>query len=393
MTAFNFDEVIDRRGTHCAKWDGLRQRFGISDPDMIPMWVADMDFRACPPVTEALQSLIDHGVHGYYGDDSGARESVVDWMTTRHGWTPEPGWITWVHGLVAGIGFSIQAFTQPGDGVVVFSPVYHMFANTIRAAGRTVIESELRQVQGRYQMDLEQLARDLPANAKMVLFCSPHNPGGRVWTEAEITALAQFCDARGLILVSDEIHHDLVYSEATHHVTHKTAPGIADRLVTLVAPTKTFNIAGCLTGVVVISNPEMRQAFVAAKAAAGSGAANRFGMIGLEAAYKGGGPWLDALVPYLQANRDHMARAVAEVIPGVRVMPLEATYLAWLDFAETGLSPEEVIAKVEGEAKIVTNKGPTFGTGGASFLRFNFACSRATLDRALERLADTFALA
>ncbi|MEO1493444.1 MAG: MalY/PatB family protein [Pseudomonadota bacterium] len=387
--AFDFDDVIDRRGTHSAKWDGMQARFGHTDPDIIPMWVADMDFRAPPAVTEALTAAVQHGVYGYYGDDSTARQATADWLTTRHGWTPDTDWISWVHGLVAGIGFSIQAFTEPGDGVVVFSPVYHMFGNTIRASGRTVIESELRNVQGRYEMDLEALGRDLDPSARLVLLCSPHNPGGRVWTEAELTALAAFCAERDLILVSDEIHCDLVYSGATHLFTAKAAPGILDRLVTLVAPTKTFNIAAALTGSVIISNPDLRKKFRAAQAAAGSGAANRFGMIALEAAFKGGAPWLDALVPYLEANRDHLAAAVAGM-PGLRAMHLEATYLSWIDFSDLGMDAAEVTRKVETEAKIAVNRGPTFGTGGEGWLRFNFACPRATLDTAMGRLGDVF---
>ncbi|MEL7468982.1 MAG: PatB family C-S lyase [Pseudomonadota bacterium] len=389
--AFDFDTVIDRRGTHSVKWDGMRGRLGLSAEDQIPMWVADMDFAAPPSVNEAIRGLVKHGVHGYYGDDSTLRAAVAGWMATRHGWEADPDWMSWVHGLVAGIGFSIQAFTEPGDGVVVFSPVYHMFGNTVRAAGRTLIESELRQVQGRYEMDLDQLAADLPENARMVLFCSPHNPGGRVWTADEITALANFCADRDLILLSDEIHHDLVYSGAKHLVTHKTAPHIADRLVTLAAPTKTFNIAGSLTGGVLISNPEMRKKFADAKAACGSGASNRFGMVAAEAAYRGGAEWLDTLVPYLQANRDQLDKAVAEHMPGVRSMPLEATYLAWLDFSGLDKNMAEVTKMVEHQARIAVNKGGTFGQGGDGWLRFNFACPRATLDEAIGRLAEVFA--
>ena len=387
---FDFDQVIDRRGTHCSKWDGMAGRFpGVQD-DTIPMWVADMDFRGPPAASQALRDMADHGVHGYYGDDSGMRAAVADWMAARHGWRPEEGWMSWVHGLVAGIGFSLQAFSEPGDAVVVFSPVYHMFANTVRAAGRSLFEAELRHVQGRYEMDLDALGRDLPPNARMVLLCSPHNPGGRVWTAEELGALAEFCAARDLVLVSDEIHCDLVFDGATHLPTHKVAPGIADRLVTLVAPTKTFNLAACLTGCVIISNAEMRRKFNAAKAACGSGAVNRFGMMVAEAAYRDGAPWLDALLPYLQANRDHLAAVVAREIPGVRPMHLEATYLAWLDFSGLDASPEEVTRRVFEDARIAVNKGPTFGKGGESFLRFNFACPRATLDAALDRLISAF---
>lgn len=387
---FDFNKVVDRRGTHSVKWDGMGARFGLTAEDQIPMWVADMDFPAPPSVNAAIQGLVDHGVHGYYGNDATMREAVCDWYRARHDWEIDPDWLSWVHGLVAGIGFSIQAFTEKGDGVVVFSPVYHMFGNTVRAAGRTLIESELKHVQGRYEMDLDQLAEDLPDNARMVLFCSPHNPGGRVWTREEIRALADFCAERDLILVSDEIHNELVYSGARHIMTANAAPEIADRLVTLVAPTKTFNIAGCLTGCVAMSNPEMRKKFANAKAAVGSGAANRFGMTAAEAAYRGGGDWLDALVPYLQANRDHLDAAVAQHMPGVRSMKLESTYLAWLDFSGLGRDMAEVTRMVEHEARIAVNKGGTFGKGGDTWLRFNFACPRATLDEAIGRLAEVF---
>lgn len=388
--AFDFDTVIDRRGTHSAKWDGMADRFGIHNEDQIPMWVADMDFAAPQPVTDALTALVTQRVHGYFGNDAPARGAVVDWMSTRHGWHADPGWITWVHGLVAGIGFSIQALTEPGDAVVVFSPVYHMFGNTVRAAGRTLHQSKLTEVQGRYEMDLDRLAVELPTNARMVLLCSPHNPGGRVWTHQELKALSEFCIERNLILVSDEIHCDLVFDDAVHIPTAVACPDILSRLVTLVAPTKTFNIAGALTGSVIISDPEMRRRFAAAKAACGSGASNRFGMVALEAAYRGGAPWLDALLPYLQSNRDRLDQALAQSVPGARAMPLEATYLSWIDFNALGLPGDDVTRRVEEVARITVNKGPTFGLGGDGWLRFNFACPRATLETALGRLADAF---
>ncbi|MEM7188263.1 MAG: aminotransferase class I/II-fold pyridoxal phosphate-dependent enzyme, partial [Pseudomonadota bacterium] len=301
---------------------------------------------------------------------------------------PEADWITTVHGLVSGIGLTVQAMTEPGDGVIVFAPVYHMFGNTIRAAGRRVIESPLREIQGRYEMDFEALD-ELSDGAKMVLLCSPHNPGGRVWNVEELRQLADFCERRGLILVSDEIHMDLVFSESTHTIMAKAAPEVLDRLVTLVAPTKTFNIAGALTGFPIISNPELRQKFAAQKAACGLGAANRFGTIAATAAYQHGAAWLDALIPYLQSNRDRLDQAVAENLPGVRSMRLEATYLAWLNFSGLGLSPAEVLDKINKDARIVVNDGPSFGLGGDNWLRFNFACPRQTLETAIERLIAT----
>ena len=389
--AFDFDEVIDRRGTHSSKWDSLGPLFGLTGPDAIPMWVADMDFAAPPSVLAALETLIEQRVFGYFGDFGELNGALSDWLTTRHGWTPDPGWIGWSHGLVAGIGFCVNALTERGEGVVVFSPVYHAFGRTIRAAGRDLIESRLINEQGRYRMDLETLDRELPAHARIVVLCSPHNPGGRVWTADELRELADFCRDRDLILISDEIHCDLVFPGATHQVMAKVAPDILDRLILMTAPTKTFNLASALTGATIIPNAEIREKVTAFKMGCGSNAVNRVGAAMATAAYQGGADWLDALIPYLQGNRDFIDRAVAERLPGVRSMPLEATYLSWLDFSGTGLPPDEVVRRVEKVAQIAVNKGPTFGAGGESWLRFNFACPRATVERAMDRLAEAFA--
>ncbi len=386
---FDFDQVINRRGTHSAKWDAMGVKFGLEGDDLIPMWVADMDFQAPPAVNEAVRALTEHGIHGYFGDDAEMKEAVIGWCRDRHGWTPESDWISTTHGLVSAIGLAIQGMSEPGDGVIVFSPVYHMFGNTVRATGRRLIESPLKEIQGRYEMDFDGLDA-ISDGARIVLLCSPHNPGGRVWTAQELRQLADFCVRRDLILISDEIHMDLVFSERTHTMTALAAPDIMDRLVTLVAPTKTFNIAGALTGFPIIGDPGLRGKFMAAKAASGVGAANRFGTIAATAAYRDGADWLDALVPYLQANRDLLDQAVAENMPGVRSMRLEATYLSWLNFSGTGLDPKEALAKVNQDARIAVNAGPAFGSGGEEWLRFNFACPRVTLETAIARLGDVF---
>jgi len=387
---FDFDELIDRRGTHSAKWDAIGNVVKDPAPDTIPMWVADMDFRAAPAVNEAIRDLAGHGVHGYFGDDGGYKDALSNWLEKRHGWMPDPEWMTHSPGIVSALGLAIQAYSGPEDGVVVFSPVYHMFAHMVRANGRRLIESPLKQIQGRYEMDLDGLKALIDRNTKLVLLCSPHNPGGRVWSAEELTALADFCLANDLILISDEIHQDLVFDGSSHHVTAKVAPQIADRLVTCVAGTKTFNIAGALTGTAIISNPEMRDAFRARKMAAGLAANNRFGMVVCEAAYTHGEAWLDALLPYLQANRDHFDAVVAERLPGVRSMRLEATYLAWLDFGGTGLTQDEIYERIERKARIAINRGDRFGAGGEKWVRFNFACPRARLDEGLDRLTAAF---
>lgn len=388
--AFDFDEVIPRRGTHASKIDGLAARYGITDPDVIAMTVADMDFRSPPAVNEAVRAAAEHGVHGYFGGDEEMKQAVAGWLATRHSWAPDPAWIGTSQGLVSAIGLCIQAFTEPGEAVVVFSPVYHMFGSIVRSTGRPLHESELKVVQGRHEMDLERLGEELPPNARMMLLCSPHNPGGRVWSEAELKEVARFCIERDLILVSDEIHHDLVFPGATHHVTARAAPEVCDRLVTLVAPSKTFNIAGGQVGFTIISNPEMRARLHRVNAAAGLGSPNRIGALMATAAYAQGAGWLDALIPYLAANRDRLNGTLAERIPGVRPMPLASTYLAWVDFSALGLPADELFRRCVERGKVAPHKGKIFGKGGEGWLRFNFALPRPVLDRAVEGLVEAF---
>jgi cystathionine beta-lyase len=387
---FDFDEVIDRRGTHCSKWDKMQALYGVSPDDGIAMWVADMDFRPPPPVTRALQAEIDHGVHGYFGDDGACKAAIVGWMRDRHAWDVDPAAIATTHGIVAGLALCLQAFTSPGDGVILFTPVYHAFFRVLRANGRAILESPLVQRDdGRYAMDLDALAAALTGRERMVVLCSPHNPGGRVWSPDELRALADFCTAHDLLLVSDEIHHDLLLGEDRHIPMPLAAPEIADRLVMLTAATKTFNLAGALTGNVIIPDPALRSRFAAVHAAAGT-SPNRFGMLAVAAAYAGGAPWLDALRRYLAGNAALLADGVA-AIPGVKPMPLDATYLAWVDFAGTGMEAPEFTARVERDARIAASHGTTFGTGGESFLRFNIATPRSRVEEAVRRLQAAFA--
>ncbi|HEU0223713.1 MAG TPA: MalY/PatB family protein [Paracoccaceae bacterium] len=385
---FDFDEVIDRRGTHSSKWDMMQAIYGLDPAEAIPMWVADMCFRAPHAVNEALAAAAAHGVHGYYGDDRSYREAIISWMARRHGWQVEPDWIATVHGLVTGTALCLQAFSAPGDAVVLFTPVYHAFHRIIRANDRAILQCPLDQVEGRYRMNLERLAGQLTGHERIVVFCSPHNPGGRVWEVGEIRALAEFCAAHDLVLVSDEVHHDLLMPGARHTVAALAAPEHLDRLVLMSATSKTFNLAGGMTGNVIIPDAALRQRFGHALQAAGGGP-NRFGMIMAEAAYRHGEPWLEVLRLYLDGNRRLFDEGM-QAIPGVRSMRLEATYLAWVDFAGTGLPAEEVLRLVEKEAKVVTNHGPTFGVGGESFLRFNLACPCAVVAEAVERIQAAF---
>ncbi len=385
----NFDEKINRIGTHSAKWDMMEKAYGVSPEGGIPMWVADMDFRPPQAVSDALQGMVDHGVFGYYGDDASYREAICGWMERRHGWSVRPEWIFTTHGLMNGTSLCLQAFTQKGDGVILFTPVYHAFARAIKASGRKVVESPLVNVDGRYGMDLEGLQGRLDGSEKMVILCSPHNPGGRVWSVAELQALAAFCVKNDLLLVSDEIHHDLVFAGHKHTVMPVAAPDIASRLVMMTATTKTFNIAGCHTGNVIIADPDLREVF-AAEMAAMELSGNSFGLVMAEAAYNGGEEWLAELLAYLDENR-RIFDAAINAIPGLKSMPLEATYLAWVDFSGTGMDAEEFTARIEKTARIAANHGDTFGTGGEKFLRFNLATPRALVEEAVERIKAAFA--
>ncbi len=385
---YDFDRMIDRRGTHSAKWDKMEDVYGVPNEDGIPMWVADMDFHAAPPIQRALDEMRRIGVYGYYGDDESYLAAIQWWMRHRHGWRVEAESIFTTHGLVNGTAMCVESFTAPGDGVVLMTPVYHAFARVIRAAGREVVECELSLNDGRYEMDFDAWDAQMTGRERMVILCSPHNPGGRVWTRAELEGVAAFAKRHDLILVSDEIHHDLVYGGATH-TPMSLIEGVEDRLVMMTATTKTFNIAGTHSGNVIIADPDMRNTFAARMAGLGI-SPNSFGLVMAEAAYTPeGAAWVDALVTYLDGNRDILDAALNS-IPGVKSMKMDATYLGWVDFSGTGMTPEEFTRRVEKDARIAVNHGPTFGKGGEMFLRFNFATQRPILIDAMQRMRAAF---
>jgi len=384
----NFDEKIDRHNTHSMKWDMMEKLYGVPAADGISMWVADMDFRAAPPIRAELERMAEHGVFGYYGDDASYRAAIVWWMQNRHGWDVDPASIFTTHGLVNGTALCVDTYTAPGDGVVLFTPVYHAFARVIRAAGREVVECELINNAGRYELDFERWDAQMSGREKLLVLSSPHNPGGRVWTREELEGIRDFCIRHDLILVSDEIHHDLVFPGTTH-IPFALIEGVEDRLVMMTSTTKTFNIAGVHAGNVTIPDPGLRKAFADRMAALGI-SGNSFGFHLAEAAYSPeGANWVDELVCYLDGNRRFFDDAVSG-IPGLASMPLESTYLAWVDFSGTGMAMEEFTRRVEQGARLAVNRGPTFGKGGENFLRFNLATPRSLVEEATTRLAEAF---
>ena len=385
----DFDEVIDRRGTHSSKWDTMEELYGVSPDSGLSMWVADMDFRAPKIIQEKLHGINSHGIYGYYGDYKEYNNSIKWWMKNRHNWEIDTSWIFTTHGLVNGTGLCIDAFTKPGDGIILFTPVYYQFSNLVEAARRKVVECPLKLIDNHYHFDFVAYERNLSGDEKMVILCSPHNPGGRVWTKNELQEVAKFAKKHDLVLVSDEIHHDLVYPNKSHTVMPIADPSVCDRLVMMTATTKTFNIAGAHSGNVIIPNPNLHQKFSQRIKALGI-SPNSFGLFMATAAYSPeGAQWLDELLHYIDGNRVIFDREV-DKIPGLSSMPLEGTYLAWVDFSGTGMEEEEFIYRVQEKAKIAVNHGSTFGTGGEKFLRFNLATPRTLVVEATKRLKDAF---
>ncbi|NJS39021.1 MAG: pyridoxal phosphate-dependent aminotransferase [Rhodobacteraceae bacterium] len=385
-----FDTPITRAGSHCVKWDMMQSLYGLSPDEGLAMWVADMEFRPPQVVQQAVERMAAHGVYGYFGDDSAYLAAIQWWMKTRHGWDVAADSIFTTHGLVNGTALCIDSFTAPGDGVILMTPVYHAFSRIIKAAGREVVECPLVLEGGVAKLDIAGWDARMTGREKMLILCSPHNPGGRVWTAGELRAVADFCQRHDLILVSDEIHHDLVFPGQKHTVMANAAPQVADRLVMMTATTKTFNIAGAHIGNVIIADPVLRKTFANKMNAMGI-SPNSFGMHMATAAYSPeGAAWVDDLMRYLDGNRRVFDDGIAR-IPGLRSTPLEATYLAWVDFSATGMMEGEFIERVQKVAKIATNHGTAFGTGGETYLRFNLACPRAQVVEAVDRLTRAFA--
>ena len=385
----NFDDPIDRRGTHCNQWDRMEQLYGVSPADGLAMWTADSDYATAPCVIEAIRKAADHGVFGYVAIYDDYLKAVQWWMKTRHGWDIETDWVLTAQGLGNAIALCLDVWTRPGDRVVTFNPVYMEFQSKVERAGRQIVQCPLKRVGDRYELDLEDAQSRLDGSEKMLIWCSPQNPSGRVWTKAELRAVADFAKRNDLLLISDEIHHDLVYPGQTFLPMHVVAPDITDRLVVLTAASKTFNIAGQRTGNMIIPDPGLRRAMVQ-RLNTLDYKPSTLSLFMIEAAYSPEGAlWADAQIAHLDRNRRTFDAAIA-AIPGLTSIPLESTYLAWVDFSGTGMSHAEFSDRVLKQAKIAPSDGPTFGPGGETFLRFNLAKPHAFVVEACKRLTAAF---
>lgn len=381
----NLDRIIDRRGWSSLKWDFQKRLAGAEN--LLPLWVADMDFPAPPEVLAALRLRVEHGVFGYTLEPESWFEAAAAWTRARHGWELGREWLLACPGVVPAINLAILAFTQPGERVVIQPPVYFPFQACIRHNGREVLENPLGLEGGRYVMDLDSLQRALDARTRLLILCSPHNPVSRVWRREELEGLAEVCLRRELVVVSDEIHCDLVLPGHRHLPTAALCGEIARRTVTLLSATKTFNLAGLGGSLAVIPDPELRRRFRAAKEALWTGAANACSVTASEAAWRHGTPWLEQVLAYVAGNYRYLVDFLSARLPAAGVFPLEGTYLAWLDFRALGFSDDELKERILRRARVWLDDGPMFGTGGRGFQRLNLACPRATLAEALERMA------
>jgi len=375
---YDFDRIVERRGTDSVKW----QRYGDG---VLPLWVADMDFAAPPPVIKALQERVAHGIFGYGVEPPDLRPLLVEHLERRYGWRVSPRAVLFLPGVVPGFNLAVQAVTRPGDGVLLQTPVYFPMLDAPGHAGCTLDGMELtRRADGRYEIDFDAFEAAITDRTRIFLLCNPHNPVGRVYRRDELERMAEICLRHDLIICSDEIHCDLVFPGHRHLPIASLDPEIGARTITLMAPSKTYNIAGIHASIAVVEDEGLRKRFLAAR----RGLIPRLDVLGytaMLAAYRDGQPWLDALLPYLTANRDFVADFVAAHLPGITLAKPEGTYLAWLDCRQAGIpgNPHRFFLE---KARVALNDGATFGPGGEGFVRLNFACPRATLREALERM-------
>ncbi len=384
---YNFETVLERRGTNSLKWDMTEALTGVQD--VLPMWVADMDFKSPPAVIDALKERVEHGIFGYSGIPDSCYEAIIAWMKKRHGWEVQKEWILFTPGVVPAFHWVVRAFTHPGNNVILQPPVYYPFFNAVTYNGCQIIENELHYHDGHYEIDFEQLERQFDARTKVFLLCSPHNPVGRVWTQEELTRLGELCLRHKVVLCSDEIHSDLILRGFKHTPTAMISDEIAQNTITCCAANKTFNIAGLTTGFVIIPHPDLRQQFAHAKHNTGLHLSNLFGILATEAAYRHGEDWLEQLLDYLQGNLEYLTGFIEDKISHIRVVKPEGTYLAWLDCRELHLKDAKLREFLLEEARLWLVEGSKYGRGGAGFQRLNFACPRETLKDGLRRLGLT----
>jgi cysteine-S-conjugate beta-lyase len=393
----SFDQKIDRSGSNSIKWE-FKQREGdphhwdrtdrsLGEDGVLPMWVADMDFLCPEPVIQAIAARAQRGIYGYTAPGDGFYRAVVNWMSRRHGWDIDPDWICITPGVVPALHMLVRAFTSPGDRVVIQPPVYYPFRSAIERNGAEVVANPLIYEAGRYRMDfadLEQKVQD--PRTKMLILCSPHNPVGRVWTRKELLRLGEICIANNVLVVSDEIHGDLIMRGVMFTPFAKISDEFAEHSITCTAPSKTFNLAGLQTSCTIASNPDLRVRLIEVIESNGLSLPNAFGVVALQAAYNHGEAWLEQALDYVSGNLEYLEAFVHKNLPQIDVVRPEGTYLVWMDCRRLGISDEALKKLMLEDARVYLDDGPLFGPEGAGFQRINIACPRSILIEALERI-------
>jgi cystathionine beta-lyase len=387
-STFDFDQPVERRGTDSVKHDGCKAYFGSED--VLPMWVADMDFAVPSAVSRALQERAAHPVFGYTLYPEAAYDALIGWLRRRHGWEIQKEWVVFTPGVVPALHAAVMAYTGPGEGVIVQSPVYYPFYSSVTQTGRRLLINPLTLEEGRYRMDLEHFAQCAADGAKMLLLCSPHNPVGRVWEPGELADLMEICRQHDITVLSDEIHHDLIYPGIRHHPLAKLGQNAED-IVTAVAPSKTFNIPGLGLSAMIVADAKRRSRLRKAMDSVHMTASNPFGITAFVAAYAHGDEWLEALLAYLDESRREAGDFIRDQLPGISLIEPEGTYLLWLDCRELGMPDEELKRFFIHQARVGCNPGVVFGETGSGFMRLNIGTTRAKVTEALSRIASAVA--
>ncbi len=380
---YNFDEIIDRKNSDSHKWACLEELYG--DDQVLPMWIADMDFKAPKEVIDALRERVDHGVFGYIKKSDSFYDAIINWVKRRFNWDIKKEWILFTPGVVAGFNIGVRELTKEGDSVLVQPPVYPPFFRVLENNKRLANENPLIHDGQKFTMDFDQLEKTI-GKSKVFMFCNPHNPVGRVWTREELERLGQLCIDNDIIIISDEIHSDFVLKDKVHTPMARISKEIEDRTITLMAPSKTFNIAGLVTSVAIIPNDELREVYTKAIEAMEIDSTSVFGALALEVAYNQGEEWLEQVLLYIEDNMDYALDYIKKNIPQIKVDKPDGTFLLWLDFNQIDKTADEIEEALLKVGKVALNDGRPYGKGGDKFFRFNVGCPRATLEEGLKRI-------
>ncbi|MGM9637091.1 MAG: MalY/PatB family protein [Eubacteriales bacterium] len=388
MAEFFFDRPVDRRNTDCLKYDFAVERG--KPADVLPLWVADMDFPTAPTVIDALEKAVRFGIFGYSDTKSDYDEALAGWFSKRFDWQIQPNWLVKTPGVVYALAMAVRAFSEPGDAVLIQTPVYYPFYGVIKVNDRRIVENPLVLRDGRYYIDFEDFEQKIVSEGvRIFILCSPHNPVGRVWTPEELKKMGEICRAHNVMVVSDEIHCDITLPGHPHTMFLKANPDLADRCVCCTAPSKTFNLAGLQVSNILIPDGKLRHRFEKEIDRTGYSQLNMLGLVACKAAYQTGEAWLEECLAYLRGNLACLRDYLQQNLPQIHLIEPEGTYFAWLDFSELGLSDPEIDDLVTNKAKLWLDAGPIFGReSGKGFQRIALSCQRATLKKALNQLSD-----